>query len=1158
MDNTIYSVGDPLILENVLNAIAMVCNTGDFTAAVTIGGLLGVIIMGFESVLTQKGFNLPAFTVCVIAYTFFFGSKSQVVIQDVYSGEMRPVSNVPSGVAFTGVAISNIGYGLTKVFEQAFQSPYANSTLTGAGGNGSPFGDALYVLNAFSRIGSSDTLMNAINVANGNTTGSTGAGSSTTAGDPADFRYSASNYVKDCTLKAVQLRYKTFDGIYHASVSNNGADSRTNAIALNSPNYFTRVCRGNGKNCENMTCADAYEAITGMMERLNGVALSRAINSVVDQERSGVDPNSGKTAAIGSGLDRVNSALQFLALESDEAMKLAQASIWDDMLYLGQQKFFADMRDFTSATVINNARRQRNMQFASEGELFKNAARPCMAFIEAFAYGIAPFAGILLMMGVFGIKLALKYFMLLLWVQSWLPVMAIVNNYMYSALSRGVLELRGLSNDYSNGAAFDSIYTVNKLADVTSDWIAHSGLFLSLIPVLTLFGDFINEKAMVPDAMQNGPVFQGLPGATGAEGVATRGGYKLGSISLSHGLSDKTVSAMNAVSQSSSSFVASLGTGWSKNLSVGGEQAVQAAFQNAVSGMSTESQSTMDQLANGLQQKFGDSMSRGDAYSIVSKLTMGFKAGFSIGDLWGGGSFDHERANNKNLSMQKLEEFAQDSSSRALYDKQFSNAVTTSVAGSLTTNQMFKQAATDSASEEGKLMQQASKVNQSSDSYSKLKESDQKYGFTENIALDQFAREINRNGGRAAVVQTAMPLMDQYQADYQSLQNYYMDATGGNAANSELMAAADLISRKGSAEQQMSLSTAYHGGFSGVELTSPVNRTGVDRAAIDGQLNNLAGGAQAGHDRIAGAAGPAAGVLAGGRAGVQAAGRQAMNVADGWGHMKVEGTRQKADEMIDAQTQKRLPEIDAGLKESAQEGRAAQGTTTIAGEEGSGMRERAGALETGGPFGSRDDGSLGGWFGSSKESEEVFGSIMKRWDENGHDLGDAVSVFAAQRAQAALPNLGLNEDPAQAEAVFNRMKAQYEGVALKVIQKRGVDQVNQEYKGHSSPTMGGSASPSEIGKYQDKMRAVSQANQYAGQVNAHLASSEKQVRDAFGNLDSNDQDGVIHAIDSAGKATSKINSAHVLQGAQAKNAMLGRKKNAKNGGGDGGLPGSPF
>lgn len=1168
--DTIYSVGDPLILENVLNAIAMVCGTGDFTAAVSIGGLLGVIIMGFESVLTQKGFNLPAFTVCVIAFTFFFGKTSTVYIEDVYSGETRKVSNVPSGVAFTGEAISNIGYGLTRLMEQAFQSVTATTTLTGPGGHGSPFGDALYVLNTFSRIGSSDTLINAIDMANGNADGTVGAGSKLTSGDPADFRYSASNYVKDCTITAVQLRYKTFEGIYHASVTNdgNGAGSRANAIALDSPNYFTRICEGGGKNCRTVSCADGYAAITGMMAKLSGKALQRAINSVVDHDRSGVDPTTGKSLGDLDGEERINSALQLLNIGSNEAMKLAQASIWDDMLYLGQQKFFADGRDFTSAAMINNARRQRNVQFASEGEMFKNAARPCMAFIEAFAYGIAPFAGILLMMGVFGIKLALKYFMLLLWVQSWLPVMAIVNSYMSSALRRGMLELQGLSSEYSNGAAFDSMYTVNKLAEVTSDWIGHSGLFLSLIPVLTLFlfsgsmyaltaftnrmsgGDFINEKTHVPDALQNGPVVQGLPGATAALGVAKTGGYELGSISLSHGLSNSTVAAMNSVSQYASSFAASLGTGWSKNLSVGGEQAVQAAFQNSKSGMSTESQGTMDQLANGLQQKFGDSMSRGDAYSIASKLAMGFKAGYSVADMWGGGSFENEKNHVKNLSSNALEEFAQDSSNKALYDKQFSNEVATSVAGSLTTNQMFKQAATNSASQEGKLMRQASDVEQSSDSYLESKQKDQKFGFTENIALDQLAREINRNGGRGAVIQTARPLMDKYNADYQALQNYYMDAAAGDAGNAELMAAADLISRKGSAEQQMSLSTAYHGGFAGVELTSPVNRTGVDRAAIGAQLGRLAGGAQAGYNQIATNAGPAAKVLAGGAAGVQASGKQAMTTAEDWGRKKVEGTKQKADELIDAQTEKRLPTIDAGLKASAQEGREAHGTTTIAGDAGSGMKERAGALGTG--------GLLNGWFGSTKESEQAYNSIMKRWEENGHDLGDAVSTFAADRANEALPNLGVNGDPAQAAAVFDRMKAQYEGLGLKVIQEKGVDLVNQKYHGHASPLLGGGVRPTELGKYQDEVKAASEARQYSDQVNAHLASSEQKVRDAFSNLDKNDQDGVIHAIDSAGKATSKVNSTHVLQGAQDKNAMLGRKKNGNTGGGDGGMPGSPF
>ena len=80
---TIYTTGDALFLQNVLNAIAMVTGTGSFVTASALGLLFGIILMAFKSLQTGKGFDLASIVICWIAWNFFFGATATVNIHDV-------------------------------------------------------------------------------------------------------------------------------------------------------------------------------------------------------------------------------------------------------------------------------------------------------------------------------------------------------------------------------------------------------------------------------------------------------------------------------------------------------------------------------------------------------------------------------------------------------------------------------------------------------------------------------------------------------------------------------------------------------------------------------------------------------------------------------------------------------------------------------------------------------------------------------------------------------------------------------------------------------------------------------------------------------------------------------------------------------------------
>ena len=141
---TIYSCGDAYYLGKVLDAVAAVCGTdGGLAGAAAVGALIGVIIITFQTIIHLKGINIHHLLVCWVIYVLSFGTTTDVAIQSAYSdATVIQKDNVPSGPAWIGVIVSNVGYHLTKKMEQAFGG--SEGALV-TNGDGSGFNEALYL-----------------------------------------------------------------------------------------------------------------------------------------------------------------------------------------------------------------------------------------------------------------------------------------------------------------------------------------------------------------------------------------------------------------------------------------------------------------------------------------------------------------------------------------------------------------------------------------------------------------------------------------------------------------------------------------------------------------------------------------------------------------------------------------------------------------------------------------------------------------------------------------------------------------------------------------------------------------------------------------------------------------------------------------------------
>lgn len=110
---TIYSIGGPAFLEQVLNAVAMLFGADSLVRFVGIGFLIGALIIAFQELLQGvQSIRFQGLPLSFVLYSLLFVPKVSVIIEGAYSGSARVVDNVPLGPTVVGAAVSNLGYGL--------------------------------------------------------------------------------------------------------------------------------------------------------------------------------------------------------------------------------------------------------------------------------------------------------------------------------------------------------------------------------------------------------------------------------------------------------------------------------------------------------------------------------------------------------------------------------------------------------------------------------------------------------------------------------------------------------------------------------------------------------------------------------------------------------------------------------------------------------------------------------------------------------------------------------------------------------------------------------------------------------------------------------------------------------------------------------------
>ncbi len=497
----IYAYQNVDSLFGIFNAAAAIHASNDYRsviAAVTACGFLAALFAYAFAPEKLQGWKWLASVVLVFSVLVI--PKVTVGIVDKTGGSpVKVVDNVPLGIAALGSITSTIGKTLTELFETAFQ------VIPGAGALPSEF--------AYQKNGL---------VFGNRMVRETGA---VVFQDPA-FRTDLVNFIHNCTS------YDLIDGTLDPTAFSRAADVWS-LMATPNPARFTTVSQSGAVAVD--TCPNAYRTLNGripaQIQQIEG-RLAFQVNPTL--------PGAAAAAVIASQIQQAylkNSLADAASSAADIIRQNAVLNAMDDAAKLAGQKS-NDPAAMVLAVGRAQAIAQKNASWLNYGKVAEQALPVFRNVVEAITYALFPlFVLLLLLSGGRETMLALKgYALLLIWIQLWPPLFAILN---YMASIYAAYDLAAAA-DLGAGAKALSLQTASNIYARAISGEAVVGYLAMSIP-------FIAWAALKRMETLGTALVGGLSGLQASLAMAT-GNAAMGNLSLGNVSMDQTQLAPNRTS----------------------------------------------------------------------------------------------------------------------------------------------------------------------------------------------------------------------------------------------------------------------------------------------------------------------------------------------------------------------------------------------------------------------------------------------------------------------------------------------------------------------------------------------------------------------------------------------------------------------------------
>lgn len=478
---SVYSLGNAAFLNEILNGIAAVVGTDDFKRCVAVCMLLSVLTVCVQSVLNRAAsIEWQNILLGFLIYLVFFSIPTRMVVEDVYSGEVYTVDNIPIGVSASGFVISRIGYGITDLFETGFgttnrltQRPYLSSLK--------------YLLHVEGDMSSAAVMEKLDSLSD------------------IKVQPAITEYTKNCILPSLSQQNKTATDVQNMNIN------EFLRVGTQEPNGGVLIINKQTNARSTPKCAKAYEIIS-----------NQVIPHLTSDELNNVFAHYGTvpTAQINPGEPfTTGDALESIGISAGEAQSYMMSSMLMPILAKAASQHFTRL-DAMADTMVTQALAQRNIQWASEQTMWQQVAQPIMSFFEGFIYGITPIVACLVCLGALGLRLILKYLQTLIWINLWMPVMALCNLYIMMTVSSQVAALP---------VGVDTFYGMSATNQILQNQLGVGGMLAAATPMLALFivtgsnyafttlasrlngSDHVNEKMVRPDIVQQGALLANAP-----------------------------------------------------------------------------------------------------------------------------------------------------------------------------------------------------------------------------------------------------------------------------------------------------------------------------------------------------------------------------------------------------------------------------------------------------------------------------------------------------------------------------------------------------------------------------------------------------------------------------------------------------------------------
>lgn len=762
---TIYSLGDSIFLSNVLNGIAMITTGGDsaddrgsFLYITAIGAMFGFILTALRGLQTGKAFDLNSLMLCIIAWYFFFGWNVTVGIRDVFHNEDRLVAHVPGGVALTGSAISSLGWGLTSIYEQAFMPVTAEGGIAKGLSEGAAFADTAKTLNTLTALGGNPALLTALD-----------SGTPDNPGKRVGMRENIVNYINECTMTAIDLGYKNLSDVFRMSVvpdssssgSGNGPVSENSALSFsNGGNVYMTTYNGETYNCDTALGKMNADIDSALKRTAAGGVIATMINTTAESPAGGTsralspsDPAGQES--ISRAFQKIDGIMGMLGKDAETAQNMMKASIYYHLFPLGAASNALAAGDRATATMLEQARLQRNTQWSSEGTMFQQTMLPIMTFIEGFTYAVTPFMGLFLLLGMFGVSLSIKYFMLVAWVQSWMPCLAIANNYIDSSIQRA---LSGLGTNAANNVItgrLDSFTAVMHVMDVAQNHIATAGMFIGAIPIITLFifsgsiyalssltsrmngAEFVNEKIATPDMISPASVMSMMSQQNGLNGMVNANGAPWEMISFNTQAATEKGLALKNLNSIQNSLSTAAQTAGSTVFSSNSQTSIADVWSYGNSSNYSDNRQISDQISKAIADKTGWEVGSAENNQATSE--------FSIAGSIKGALAKFGLSSSQDISWKDVKSGLNQQQQQLVDSGAYGAAYTSAFGSMLNENNSVSSGKTVDASTVQSINEGAQKLGSASKELTRTSKLAQTSQLTQAVSLDQLLYQSNNN-----------------------------------------------------------------------------------------------------------------------------------------------------------------------------------------------------------------------------------------------------------------------------------------------------------------------------------------------------------------------------------------------------------------------------